>query len=71
MSELINSMVETEAELIDIEVDDDGMVEIEAYEIQAQMMINELDEEVDILYRRLLIQSLPNDEVAQAEMVEV
>jgi hypothetical protein len=54
MFEPTNSMVETEAELIDGEVDDDGMVEIEVSEIEVEMMIKVLDEEVDMLYQRLL-----------------
>lgn len=64
-------MVETEAELIDGEDEDDGMDEIEVYEIEAEMMINEQDEEADMLYQQLLIQSLLNDEVVQAELIEV
>lgn len=46
--ELINLMVETEAELIDGEDEVDDGDEIEVYEIEVEMMINELVEEVDM-----------------------
>lgn len=63
-------MVETEVELIDGEDEDDGMVEIEVYEIEAEMMINELEDEVGMLYQQHLIEFLLSDEVAQAEIIE-
>ena len=71
MSELINSMVETEAELIDIEVDDDGIDEIQVSEIEVEMMINELVEEVDMLYQRLLTECLLNEVEVHREITEV
>ena len=46
--ELINSMEVMEAELTDIEVDDDGDEVMEVSEIVVEMMINEDDEEVDM-----------------------
>lgn len=55
MYELINLMVETEVELIDGEVEVDGMVEMVVYEMVVEMMIRVLDEEVDMLYQQLLI----------------
>lgn len=70
MFELINSMVETEAELIDIDDDEVGGDEIQVYEIEAEMMTNEQDEEADMLYQQLLIECLLNDEVAHHEIIE-
>jgi len=56
MFELINSMVEIEAELIDDEVDDDGDEVIRLYEMVVETMINEQVEEVDMLYQQHLIE---------------
>jgi len=64
-------MVETEAGLIDGEDEDDGMVEIEVYEIEAEMMINELEDEVGMLYQQHLIEFLLSDEVVPHEIIEV
>lgn len=71
MFELINLMVEMVVELIDGEVDDDGTVEIEVYEIEVEMMISEQDEEVDMLYQQLLIECWRSDEVVHREIIEV
>ena len=71
MFELINLMVEMVVELIDGEVDDDGTVEIEVYEIEVEMMISEQDEEVDMLYQQLLIECWHSDEVVHREIIEV
>ena len=49
-------MVEIEAELIDGEVEVDGDEVMVVYEIEVEMMIRVLDEEVDMLYQRHLIE---------------
>lgn len=71
MFELINLMVETEAELIDGEDEDDGGDEMEVYEMVAEMMISELVDEVDMLYQQHLIEFLLSDEVVPHEIIEV
>ena len=70
MLEANNSVDETEAELIDGEVEVDDGDEIEVHETEAEMMISEPDEEVDMLYLQLLIECLLNDEVAHHEIIE-
>ena len=68
--ELINSMVEIEVELTDIEVEVDGMDEIEVYEMVAEMMINDEDEEVDMLYQQHLALCLHSDDEVHREIIE-
>ena len=70
MFELINLMVETEAELIDGEVEVDGGEVIVVYEIEVEMMISELDEEVDMLYQQHLIEFLLNEVEVHREIIE-
>ena len=62
-------MVENEAELIDGEVEVDGDEVMVVYEIEVEMMISELDEEVDMLYRQHLIEFLLNDDEALVEIM--
>lgn len=70
MLEVNNSVDETEAELIDGEVEVDGGDEIEVLEIEAEMMISEQDEEADMLYQLLLIECLLNEVEVHHEIIE-
>jgi hypothetical protein len=70
MPEANNSVDETEAELIDGEVEVDDGDEIEVLETEAEMMISEQDEEVDMLYQQLLIECLLNEVEVHREIIE-
>lgn len=70
MLEVSNSVDETEAELIDGEVEVDDGDETEVYETEAETMINELEEEVDMLYQQLLIECLLNEVEVRHEIIE-
>lgn len=70
MLEVSNSDEVMVAVHIDGEVEVDGDDEMEAYETEAETMIKEQDEEVDMWYQQPLILYLLNDDELQVEITE-
>lgn len=70
MLEVSNSDEVMVAVHIDGEVEVDGDDEMEVYETEAETMIKEQDEEVDMWYQQPLILYLLNDDELQVEITE-